>query len=56
MTDSPSMIVQRAFEEWMNGTGNVGRIVVEFAHPRNLRCAGPFDSDVGPSWWGVRRA
>ncbi len=21
-----------------------------------LRCAGPFDSDVGPSWWGVRRA
>jgi ubiquinol-cytochrome c reductase iron-sulfur subunit len=22
----------------------------------DLRCAGPFDSDVGPSWWGVRRA
>jgi ubiquinol-cytochrome c reductase iron-sulfur subunit len=22
----------------------------------NLRCAGPFDSDIGPSWWGVRRA
>ena len=21
----------------------------------NLRCAGPFDSDIGPSWWGVRR-
>jgi ubiquinol-cytochrome c reductase iron-sulfur subunit len=21
----------------------------------NLRCAGDFDSDVGPSWWGVRR-
>jgi ubiquinol-cytochrome c reductase iron-sulfur subunit len=21
----------------------------------NLRCAGEFDSDVGPSWWGVRR-
>lgn len=21
----------------------------------NLRCAGPFDQDVGPSWWGVRR-
>jgi ubiquinol-cytochrome c reductase iron-sulfur subunit len=21
----------------------------------NLRCGGPFDSDVGPSWWGVRR-
>lgn len=20
-----------------------------------LRCAGPFDSDIGPSWWGVRR-
>jgi ubiquinol-cytochrome c reductase iron-sulfur subunit len=22
----------------------------------NLRCNGPFDSDIGPSWWGVRRA
>jgi len=21
----------------------------------NLRCAGPFDEDIGPSWWGVRR-
>jgi ubiquinol-cytochrome c reductase iron-sulfur subunit len=21
----------------------------------NLRCAGPFDSDIGPSWWAVRR-
>jgi ubiquinol-cytochrome c reductase iron-sulfur subunit len=21
----------------------------------NLRCNGPFDSDIGPSWWGVRR-
>jgi ubiquinol-cytochrome c reductase iron-sulfur subunit len=21
----------------------------------NLRCAGPFDSDIGPSWWGIRR-
>lgn len=21
----------------------------------NLRCAGRFDSDIGPSWWGVRR-
>jgi ubiquinol-cytochrome c reductase iron-sulfur subunit len=21
----------------------------------NLRCAGQFDQDVGPSWWGVRR-
>lgn len=21
----------------------------------NLRCAGRFDSDVGPSWWGIRR-
>ncbi len=21
----------------------------------HLRCAGPFDSDIGPSWWGVRR-
>jgi quinol---cytochrome c reductase iron-sulfur subunit len=22
----------------------------------HLRCAGQFDSDIGPSWWGVRRA
>ena len=22
----------------------------------NLRAAGPFDEDVGPSWWGVRRS
>jgi quinol---cytochrome c reductase iron-sulfur subunit len=22
----------------------------------HLRCAGPFDSGIGPSWWGVRRA
>ena len=22
----------------------------------HLRCAGEFDSDIGPSWWGVRRA
>lgn len=21
----------------------------------NLRCAGQFDEDIGPSWWGVRR-
>ncbi|PZS11023.1 MAG: hypothetical protein DLM64_07475 [Solirubrobacterales bacterium] len=21
----------------------------------NLRCDGPFDEDIGPSWWGVRR-
>lgn len=21
----------------------------------NLRCAGPFNQDIGPSWWGVRR-
>jgi ubiquinol-cytochrome c reductase iron-sulfur subunit len=21
----------------------------------NLRCAGRFDQDIGPSWWGVRR-
>ena len=26
MADSPSMIVKQAFEDWMNGTGNVGRI------------------------------
>jgi len=26
MANSPSMIVTQAFEDWMNGTGNVGRI------------------------------
>lgn len=26
MANSPSMIVKQAFEDWMNGTGNVGRI------------------------------
>jgi len=26
MAASPSMIVKQAFEEWMNGTGNIGRI------------------------------
>jgi uncharacterized protein len=26
MLDSPSMIVRQAFEDWMKGTGNVGRI------------------------------
>jgi ketosteroid isomerase-like protein len=26
MADSPSMIVKQAFEEWMNGSGNVSRI------------------------------
>jgi hypothetical protein len=26
MPDSPSMIVRQAFEDGMNGTGNVGRI------------------------------
>ena len=27
MADSPSIIVKQAFEEWMNGSGNVSRIV-----------------------------
>lgn len=26
MTDSPSIIVRQAFEEWMNGSGNVSQI------------------------------
>lgn len=26
MADSPLLIVKQAFEDWMNGTGNVGRI------------------------------
>jgi uncharacterized protein len=26
MADSPSMIVKHAFEDWINGTGNVSRI------------------------------
>jgi len=26
VADSPSIIVKQAFEEWMNGSGNVSRI------------------------------
>ena len=26
MADSPAIIVKRAFEEWMNGSGNISRM------------------------------